>query len=94
MDVVPVIDIVGGIVGVIALLLATYSLQRKYHKYDETYIGVMYLMGVLLIFIAVERPIQHELTSDSVAVVFGRVVIYSTVAYWEYSVVKGIQQWR
>lgn len=90
MDIITVLDSIGAIVGISALLLAVYSLKVGYDEYDETYIGVLYVLGLLLIFLAIERPIEHELTGASPVVVTGRLVIYTTVAYWEYVIVSNI----
>lgn len=83
-----IFDGIGVLVGAFAILFAVYTLYHYPDDYDQPYIIALYLVGLLLLFFAGERPLDHTLTTTEVPVVFGRFLMYLGVGYWEYVLVR------
>lgn len=83
------LDLFGVITGFLTLGIAAYALfARDGTNYDEPYIAALYMVGIILLFFAGERPLSHDLTGDNVLIVLGRAAMYVTVFVWEVLILR------
>lgn len=81
-------DMFGAVVGAVGISLALYTLYHYPEDYNQAYVAALFILGTLLLVLAGERPVSHQLTSDELPVVLGRALMYCGVAYWEVIIVR------
>lgn len=87
-----ILNIFGGFVGFCALVIATGVLYNRHEEYNAPYVAVLFVVGILLMFFALERPVPHALTLEDLHITVARTTMYVGVAYWEFVIVSSFME--
>lgn len=80
-----VVNMVGVLVGLGALSVSVWILGFHRELYDTPYLAALYVVGTILVFLSFEVEVERAWGP-----IFGRTVIFISVAYWEAVVAREV----